>query len=469
MLPYCKIGTRFSLLLLLFLLCSGIKSIAQESGDERKIDGLLQRIESENRVVDELVENNLSNLPIGIRKTISGTRVTIAIDSACITPQGMLVDAYTKLEFPGTGRMLYFKLRGALITPSGLSSAGPTRLEMLNNIRIPFSNQFDLVLPANGRNFIEWDCYGFRSVNLYGIFEFSSEFFIPAEPGTDKVTAHLEINTTDPKNILVSTSIMPFRIKGLDDMTFFARDAVIDMSDFVNCNGFAMPYEYQNVYGDSPQLWRGFFIKDLSVLLPSGLSRGGGRTEINAHDLLIDESGVSGHFAASDILSADEGSASGWPFSIRTIGFSLVRNRLIAGEMEGSISVPMLGDEPLDYSAQIISNQSGLDFSFSMAGLPDKEFPVPFGGTVKLDRGCLLNIRNVNGKFIPSAILNGRLYISGETEKIEGLRFEQLYLTAEKPYIKGGRFDTSTGAEINLAGFDLSVVIIYSSLYVGLG
>jgi hypothetical protein len=456
MLLYIKIGKRIPVLLLLCLLFPNIWLFAQETSEEKRIDNLIERIKSENRVVDELIENNLSNLPIGIKKTISGTTVIIAIDSAVITPQGMLVDAYTKLDFPGTGGVLYFKLRGALITPSGLSSAGPTRLEMLNAVMISFNSQFDLVIPANGRNYIEWDCYGFRSLNLNGIFEFSPDIFIP-DDGSSKLTAEFEINTTDPKNILVSTSIMPFRIKGLSDMAFSAREAVIDMSDFVNCNGFAMPYEYQAVFGDDPQLWRGFFIKDLSVLLPSTLSKGEKRTEISAHDLLIDETGVSGHFSASDILDTDEGSASGWPLSVRALDISLVKNRLIAGEMAGSIGVPFLGGDTLDYNAQIISNQTGLDFSFSIAGLPEKEFHMPFGGTVKLDRGCLFNIKTVNGKFIPSAILNGRIYISGESEKIDGLRFEQLYLTSESPFIRGGRFDTSGDASFNLAGFELSI------------
>lgn len=469
MLSEHKIRKRIPLALLLCLLCHGFYLYGQSSNEESKINDLLHRIESENRIVDELIDNNLSNLPIGIRKTISGTTVTIAIDSACITPQGMLINAFTKFEFPGTKSVLYFKLRGALITPSGLSSAGPTRLEMLNETRISFSSQFNLVLPANGRNYIEWDCYGFRSVNLNGIFEFSPDVFIPDDPGVSRLTAEFEINTTDPKNILVSTSISRFRIKGLGDMAFSAHEAVIDMSDFANCSGFALPYEYQEIFGDSPQLWRGFFIKELSVLLPSALSKGGKRTEISARDLLIDESGVSGHFAGANILTANEGSASGWPFSIRSLEMSLIRNRLTAGEMAGSIGVPLLGGDTLDYAAQIISTQTGLDYSFSIAGLPEREFAVPFGGTVKLDRGCLFNIRTVNGKFIPSAILNGRLYISGDSSKIEGLRFEQLHLTAESPYIIGGRFDTSGGNIFHLAGFELSINSISLAFQSGAG
>ena len=134
------------------------------------------------------------------------------------------------------------------------------RLEVINEFRIPFNKQVTLVLPSDGRNFIEWDCFGFRSINLSGIFEFSPEFFIPDNLNkNDKVTAAFEINTSDLNNILASTTITPFRIKGLGDMSFTVRNATIDMSDFVNCEGFVLPEGYQDIFADSATIMEGVF------------------------------------------------------------------------------------------------------------------------------------------------------------------------------------------------------------------
>ena len=307
------------LYLLLFLSvaipCTGQQTIA----DEPRITALLNRINSENRYVEELQENNLTNLPVGIKKTISNTTIVIAIDSARVTPQGMIINAYTQLTLPITSKVITFALRGAVITPSGLSKLGPTHLEVISDFNIPVSEQVTMHIPANGRNFIDWDCSGFRSVNLSGQFEFSSEFFLPDDPGKyDRVTAAFEINTSDLNNILIATSITPFRIKGLGDMSFSVTNAVADMSDIVNCDGFAIPKDYQLIFPDAPQLWRGFFLKDLIITLPSELTNGK-RTAISANDILIDDFGISGRFTAANIISLEQGDASGWPFSVKSI------------------------------------------------------------------------------------------------------------------------------------------------------
>jgi hypothetical protein len=452
-----KILNRIIVICSLCIICLNL-SAQEQDAEETRITALIERVKNEGRVVDELSENNLTNLPIGIKKTISGTTVIIAIDSALITPDGMIISAYTQLIFPEAEKFLTFSLKGAIITPAGLSSAGPTHLELISNLKIPINSQITLALPADGGNYVEWDCNGFKSVNLRGKFEFSEETFIPVDKEkTPVVTALFEVNTTDLNNILVSTSITPFRIKGMKDMTFTVRNAVLDMSDYVNCDGFVFPPGYQFVFNDAPALWRGFFLKDISILLPSELSNAGQRTEIIANNLLIDDFGISGNFAAENLITIDKGSASGWPFSVSSLGISLVKNRITAGQMAGMIKIPFLGDEPIGYAAQITSSVNGPEYMFSIIDSVGKEFNVPFGGKVKLDKGCVFEVRYGNGEFIPSAILNGTLFLAKEDTKIEGLRFEQLHILAESPYITGGKFDVAGSTGFHLAGFSMSI------------
>src|SRR5450759_1102848 len=125
--------------------------------EEQRIAGLLAKVEKENRAVDELIANNLTNLPVGIKKTISGTKIIIVIDSAKVIPQGMLISAYTQVKLPGTHKPVSFAARNVLITPSGISQSGATRLEVITEYEIPISDQVKLILPANGRNYIDWD------------------------------------------------------------------------------------------------------------------------------------------------------------------------------------------------------------------------------------------------------------------------------------------------------------------------
>jgi hypothetical protein len=50
-------------------------------------------------------------------------------------------------------------------------------------------------------------------------------------------------------------------------MSFTVTDAVVDLSDIMNCEGFAMPKDYLPLFPDAPQLWRGFFLKNITIKL----------------------------------------------------------------------------------------------------------------------------------------------------------------------------------------------------------
>ncbi len=417
-------------------------------------------MESENRTVDELIANNLTNLPVGIKKTISGTKIVIAIDSAVLTPEGMFINAYTQVKLPSTTKPISLAARNILITPAGISLTASSRLVVISEVVIPISDQVKLILPADGSNYIEWDCNGFRSVNLRGLFEFSSDYFIPdpiLSSNKKNVTASFEVNTTDFNNILISTSIDPFKIKGLGEMTFIVKQASVDMSDFVNCEGFMVPAGYQNTFSEAPQLWRGFFLKELTVLLPPEISGSSERKSISASNLLIDESGISGYFSATNVLPISMGDASGWPFSIDRIDIGIAQNKLTGGAIAGAIGVPFLGSDTLGYLAQIESTTTGLQYNFSVITNTVKNFNVPFGGTVMLDKGCQFEMKAGSGKFIPSAVLNGTLTIQNDLVTLDKLRFEGLRLSAESPFISGGTFSCTASAGIKLSGFDVAV------------
>lgn len=364
--------------------------------EEQRISELLVKLENENRTVEELSEKNLTNLPVGIKRTISNNPIIIAIDSAQIVPQGMLINAYAQFAIPTTEKKITLAAKNILVTPSGIAQSEASRLVVISDYEIPISDQVKLKIPANGRNYIEWDCNGFKNINLSGIFEFSDQYFTPdpeLSKGQKTVTASLDVNTSDLNNILVSTSITPFRIKGLNDMSFVVSQASADMSDYANCEGFALPVGYQNIFPDDPNLWRGFFLKDITVYLPSELSSSSQRTTVNIHNMLIDDSGVSCCFSATNILSISKGNASGWPFSVDRLSVTITQNKLTGGSLKGVLAIPFLGNDTLSYAAQIESSQTGLQYYFSVTTSTSRDFPLPFGGTVKLDKGCIFEMQ----------------------------------------------------------------------------
>ena len=143
-------GTLNQLLIGFFCLVLSLNLYGQDANQEEiRISALLAKVENENRTVDELIANNLTNLPVGIKKTISGTKIIIAIDSAILTPEGIIISAYTQVKLPVTTRPISLAARNILVTPSGISSTAASRLVVISEFVIPISEQVKLILPAD--------------------------------------------------------------------------------------------------------------------------------------------------------------------------------------------------------------------------------------------------------------------------------------------------------------------------------
>jgi hypothetical protein len=426
---------------------------------------------SENRqTIDHLSPNDLADLPVGIaRETPAGTFV-IAIDSAYSNEQGWFFSAYAAITFPGTSRPLAFAAQNIGFNQGGLSGSSQVRLVLVSSHSISISDELKIELPADGHNYIEWDCHGFKSVNLKGDFIFSDKLLTPdieVANGTQNVKASFEINTADLSNVMVAVNLTPFKIKGLDDLSFQVKNAVADFSDLVNPSGYIFPKEYQEVYNDNIQLWRGFYLQEVDVRF-KGLSQPEKKDLIvSARNLLIDEAGVTGAFAIQNALPLDAGSADGWPFSIDQLSVKLMFNKLQGGSLNGKIVVPFLGEEPIDYSAQVVQLDNQLNYMFAVNTGKDRYFNTPFSAQILLDKSSIISIERREGKLIPSTLLNGHIIVNNGLIEVKKLRFEQLGLTTQKPYIKSGIFSTVGDDESRSVGFPLSIQSVKLSVFEG--
>src|SRR5262249_16485989 len=154
-------------------------------------------------------------------------------------------------------------------TKGGLAGITDTKLMLVAPQMIDMSSSLKLELTADGRNYVEFDCNGFKTINLKGVFHFTGDMFEPVPPqsvqsssasakpvssntpatpaalNAKDVTASFEINTNSLSNILATVEISPFKIHGLDGVSFEVKDAVVDYSDFANPAGASFPPEYQ--------------------------------------------------------------------------------------------------------------------------------------------------------------------------------------------------------------------------------
>jgi hypothetical protein len=463
--------------LLLSFSFQSVYSQNQVSAFENYIHSLSKDVTEKCKTTESLTEDDLADLPIGIApKGCGGTTVILVVDSAYRAERGgWFFSMYASVILPGTSTPLAFSATNIAFNQGGLAASTSTKLVLVSNHSVQVNENLRIELPGDGRNFIEFDCNGFKSINLKGNFIFSKSFLVPdpiQAPGKTDVTASFEINTSDLSNILMAVNITPFKISGLNDLSFEVKNAVADYSDIINPGGFILPQDYQQLYGSDIQLWRGFYLGEVNIRVAGFSGDEKKPLTISAKNLLIDDLGVSGWLGASNIISLNEGSAGGWPMSIDKLSVKLLFNKVAGGSLEGALSIPMLGDEPVSYTAQIEQVEKEVNYRFSISTPSSKEFNAPFSAKIRIAEGSVIALEKTDGKFMASALLHGDITVDNKSAKFKGIKFQNLGLTTRKPYITSGIFSTMSNKDADdgqnkSVGFPIRIDSVNLRVYEG--
>lgn len=415
-----------------------------------RIISIVSEVEEKSKFIDALSPDSTASLPFGIIKQIGEVRYTIAVDSMKFKNDGAYFSAYAALDFPGTVKKLAFRASQIKFNPSGVVSGQQSRLYLVSDHLIRINSTVSLKLSAKAQNWVEWDCNGFKAINLVGHFVFRKSKLIPDPSQTNDtvVTASFQIYTENLHNFIAGVNITPFMINGLKDWSFNVNNAIVDMSELSNSNFMVFPKGYENPNLISPLMWTGFALQSLKIKLPKEISKNGRRMEIVANNLLIDNMGLTGMFQANNLFNIHEGSMSGWDFSVDEIGIGFNCNRISSGHLGGLVQIPIIDSaESLKYSADVSHNYSNqeTDYVFCISPTNGVRFNV-FSANVALNSNSRLVVNKVNGYLKPSAVLNGSIaFDDAKLNTGNGkLAFQQLVIVTDAPYIINGVFSLNT-------------------------
>lgn len=385
-------------------------------------------------------------LPFGIIKDIGAARYVIAVDSLKFKPDGAFFSAYAAIDFPGTTKKIAFRASHVKFNPAGVIGGNQARLYLASTHTIQINPTVKLRLLDNGENWIEWDCNGFKAINLVGNFEFARGKIMPDSTVNNDpvVKASFNIYTQDIHDFIVSVNMKPFCVAGLKGWGFSVNQAAVDMSELANSPGFGFPADYpvQNLV--NAESWTGFSLKNLTIKLPKEVSKTGQKQTITVNNMMIDHMGLTGNFQVNNLFSTEEGSMSGWAFSIDELGVGFVTNRINSGHLKGKVRIPVMADnENLLYTADINHNYNTgqTNYNFVVNPASNLTFGV-FSAKVNLNNCSNISVFVQNGNFKPSANLTGNISFNATKLNSNGgvLGFENLTIIPESPYITNGIF-----------------------------
>ncbi len=454
-------------LLFLFLLAGKIRVFSQDSTHNPVVDKVLSMVETvvgNDNFIDNLAPDSNIALPFGIRRQIGAARYVVAIDSCKFEPNGAYFNAYAAIDFPGTTKKLAFEAMHIKFNPKGVVGGNQSRLMLVSEHSIRINNLVTLKLKNDGNNWIEWDCNGYKAINLKGYFVFNKDKLIPDTTQTKDtaVTASFQVYTTDLHEFVTQVNVTPFMIKDLKNWSFMVKNATVDMSELINYPGMMFPTGYSNPNMLTPQMWSGFYLQTVKVRLPSEISKEGKRTELLANNLLIDNMGVTGLFQINNLFTLDEGSMSGWDYSIDELGVGFLCNTLNSGHLKGKVNIPVMDSaQALAYSASVYYNPGSkeADYSFTLFPANNIKFNV-FSAQVNLDNTSQISVVKYKGLFKPTALLNGYIGFNHSNFNSNGgqLQFQSLKFVTHSPYIMQGIFTLhNIGGKTKAANYPASV------------
>jgi hypothetical protein len=454
----------------------------------QKINALANQVTSENRLINVLDPSVIIEYPIGIVKSGGDLNYAIILNQDEITKTGSTLNAFMSFKIPQTGDSLAFSAKNiSLSKNAGLVS--DIKLELLTNQYFKLGDNITVkILGGTGQTYVIAGCDGFKSMSISAEIYFSNTVFLCENPATGAILPDKQLKTsftatiTDWNDLLVQLSLDPFQIKGIDGFGFEVKNLVLDFSDLNNATGMVFPKGYESSYfvDGNQNLWRGLYIQKATVRLPpqfkkkSGSTTSSARVAIDGTNLIIDNEGFSGKLEADNLLTLSEGDmGGGWSFSVDKFSLSVKANSLEAAGFSGKVKVPEL-DSTLIYSA-IISMDG--DFTFSATTTKKNSFNM-WVATLDLYPNSTIEVKSVDGKFLPKAILNGKLSVSASLEdkpdkesdqsknvSLADIEFQGLQLQTVSPRVTCCAFSLgSEKAQQAMASFPIQIKSIGGSI-----
>jgi hypothetical protein len=441
---------------------------------QRKIDlarTLIAKAKEMGNFIDRIDEATKVELPVALSRNIGGVTYDIVIHAIRLKPAYAEIDVFMQIDVP-QGQTLTFMAEGIKFTKNG-GIVGDAKLQLLGDYGINFNgNKIQLLLKGASSDqgtYAVMDCDGFREIALDAEVTFSRDLIRP-ENSSGKVTdGHVKANfktiLTNWNDLVVQVSLPPFQVTGLTGVGFSVSDVVFDFSDVRNAPAVVFPPDYNSTQflPDNPNLWRGFYMRQMVVSLPPEFqTKNAARTSFRAENVLIDNMGITGKFSGDAIIPLKEGNMNGWAFSLDHVYIDLQANQLVEAGFNGDIVIPIgAEDKPFDYTAVI---NTGGNYLFNVSPSEDMTFPLWGAGKVDIYESSYLDVKIQDGKFLPKASLSGRMSIAaklsegGQGAELANITFESLEIQSVKPYIKVGYFSFgSEAAQQKMAGFPISI------------
>ncbi len=420
--------------------------------------------------IADLVGSQTVPLPVGIKK--GDYELIIQKITYDAVTEKFKIFASCAFTFKENGQKIAFEGEANIDGQKGLGTTGS--LKLIAPVKRDMGKQLTLVVLNDTK--VNFGCEGIESFDArLGLLITSDKIIEVSADGTPTgkpVATLFESSFTNFDRFTASFSFNhSFMFKGLNDVIFTLKGAVIDQDDISTPSSIQFP---ENYFGDrnasEKNLWRGISISEASVALPRALKKPdengntGERITLALKKVIFDNNGFSAYVEADNILHNNALPKGQWGISVNDILLDLQKNELIGFGFGGELNIPPFGDNSLTpYQASYNANTGEYDFTAGLKG--SYEFPV-FRAKLDLLETSTIEVLMRDSEIYPFINASGKISINApineedSTKKfsLPDVTFEQMQISREEPCIKIGAIGVSGNiTSPKIAGFELSI------------
>ncbi|MDP2089831.1 MAG: hypothetical protein Q8J84_10580 [Flavobacteriaceae bacterium] len=220
----------------------------------------------------------------------------------------------------------------------------PNRIELVEDVTIIANPKINFTFkkPTNSNTgcFVEWGENGFSQFGIEIHSEFTRDWLLPSpDDGISKSKAKLFALGTAWNDLVLTGTLDKSEIVSAQGMTVLADSLSYDMSDVLNPPSITFP---QNYDGETSNLFRGFYMKELVVEMPTTWqTHSGGKPQISVQNMIIDNTGITLFAEATNVVQFPNANVADLVASIDTVHVEIESSSLVEASVKGRIGLPV--------------------------------------------------------------------------------------------------------------------------------
>ncbi|MDP3360163.1 MAG: hypothetical protein Q8S41_12540 [Lutibacter sp.] len=220
----------------------------------------------------------------------------------------------------------------------------PNRIELVEDVTIIANPKINFTFkkPTNSNTgcFVEWGENGFSQFGIEIHSEFTRDWLLPSpDDGISKTKAKLFALGTAWNDLVLTGTLDKSEIVSAQGMTVLADSLSYDMSDVLNPPSITFPENYD---GETSNLFRGFYMKELVVEMPTTWqTNSGGKPQISVQNMIIDNTGITLFAEATNVVQFPNANVADLVASIDTVHVEIESSSLVEASVKGRIGLPV--------------------------------------------------------------------------------------------------------------------------------